>query len=56
MGVFLRAVDLILDETTPPSGTDTIDPAAPRDCSSAGDSPSPPSGYSPEGESSATWL
>jgi hypothetical protein len=39
IGVFLRAVDLILDETPPPAGTDTIDPAAPRDCAPAGESP-----------------
>jgi hypothetical protein len=40
MGVFLRAVDLIIEETPPPAdsgGTD--EPPAPRDCSSAGDSP-----------------
>jgi hypothetical protein len=41
IGVFLRAVDLILDETPTPSGdTGSDDPAAPRDCSPAGDSSS----------------
>jgi hypothetical protein len=39
MGIFLRAVDLILQETpAPPSDTGSDDPAAPRDCSSSGDS------------------
>lgn len=43
MGIFLRVVDLILDQTAPPSNSDATDSSAPRDCSSAG-------------ESSATWL
>jgi hypothetical protein len=39
IGIFLRAVDLILQETpAPPSDTGSDDPAAPRDCSSSGDS------------------
>jgi hypothetical protein len=34
IGIFLRAVDLILAETpVPPSDTGSDDPAAPRDCS-----------------------
>jgi hypothetical protein len=38
-GIFLRAVDLILQETpAPPGDTGSDDPAAPRDCSAAGDS------------------
>ena len=53
--VFLRAVDLILDETPPPSGADMPDPSAPRDCS-AGESTAAPSEYSSGGASSATWL
>jgi hypothetical protein len=41
IGVFLRAVDLILYETPTPSGdTGSDDPAAPRDCSASGDSSS----------------
>ena len=40
MGIFLRAVDLIIEETLPPadSGGSDDEPPAPRDCSSAGDS------------------
>jgi hypothetical protein len=39
MGIFLRAVDLILEETpVPPSDTGSDDPAAPRDCSPPEDS------------------
>ena len=39
MGIFLRAVDLIIDETPPPVDSGGSDePPAPRDCSSAGDS------------------
>ena len=56
MGVFLRAVDLILEETPPPSGADTPDPAAPRDCSAGAGSIAAPGDYSSGGESSATWL
>jgi hypothetical protein len=38
IGVFLRAVDFIIDETPPPAGpSDPGDPPAPRDCSSTGD-------------------
>jgi hypothetical protein len=37
-GIFLRVVDLILDETPPPSGeSEPGDPPAPRDASSSGD-------------------
>ena len=37
IGVFLRAVDLIIEETPPPAGGDDGpgDPPAPRDCSAA---------------------
>jgi hypothetical protein len=56
IGVFLRAVDLILDETAPPSGTDTVDPAAPRDCSAGGDSTGAQADCSSQRDSSATWL
>jgi hypothetical protein len=39
IGVFLRAVDLILEETpVPPSDTGSDEPAAPQDCSSYDDS------------------
>jgi hypothetical protein len=39
MGIFLRAVDLIIEETPPPVDSGGSDePPAPRDCSSAGDS------------------
>lgn len=31
-GIFLRAVDLILDETPPPAESGPSDPPAPRDC------------------------
>jgi hypothetical protein len=41
MGIFLRAVDLIIDETPPPVDSGGSDePPAPRDCSSSGDSSS----------------
>jgi hypothetical protein len=40
IGIFLRAVDLIIDETPPPVDSGgSEEPSAPRDCSSAGDSP-----------------
>jgi hypothetical protein len=40
MGIFLRAVDLIIEETPPPVDSGGSDePPAPRDCSSAGNSP-----------------
>jgi hypothetical protein len=38
IGIFLRAVDLIIEETPPPADSGPGDPPAPRDCSSAGDS------------------
>jgi hypothetical protein len=33
---FLQAVDLVLDETAPPPGSEPPDPAPPRDCADAG--------------------
>jgi hypothetical protein len=40
IGIFLRAVDLIIEETPPPVDSGgSEEPPAPRDCSSAGDSP-----------------
>lgn len=38
LGVFLRAVDLIIDETPAPSGSEPPDPPAPRDAAPSGDS------------------
>ena len=39
MNVFLKAIDFVLDETpSPAAGSGEDDPAAPRDCASAGDS------------------
>lgn len=37
IGIFLRAVDLIIDETPPPAASDAggSEPPAPRDCSAA---------------------
>jgi hypothetical protein len=35
LAVFLQAIDLVLDETQPPAGSEPPDPAAPRDCGSA---------------------
>ena len=36
--VFLRAVDVILDETpVPPGDSEPTDPPAPRDCAASGD-------------------
>ncbi|HEV8109675.1 MAG TPA: hypothetical protein VGP97_19350 [Burkholderiales bacterium] len=32
MAVFLKAVDLVLDETTSPGASEPGDPPAPRDC------------------------
>jgi hypothetical protein len=32
MAVFLKAVDLVLDGTTSPGGSEPGDPPAPRDC------------------------
>jgi hypothetical protein len=34
VATFLKAVDLVLEETAPPSGSDPGDPPAPRDCAS----------------------
>jgi hypothetical protein len=40
MGVFLRAVDLIIEETPPPgNASDPGEPAPPRDCSPADGEP-----------------
>jgi hypothetical protein len=37
--VFLKAIDLVLDETpSPGAGSEPGDPAPPRDCATAGDS------------------
>jgi hypothetical protein len=42
MAIFLRAVDLVLQETpVPPGDADAGDPPAPRDCSSATGSSAP---------------
>lgn len=38
MAVFLRVVDLIIEETAPPAESNPVDPPTPRDCSPAGDS------------------
>lgn len=39
IATFLRAVDFVLDETSPSSGaSEPNDPPAPRDCASFGDS------------------
>jgi len=38
IGVFLRAVDLIIEQTPPPAGDSEPDDPAPRDCSSGSDS------------------
>jgi hypothetical protein len=39
LGVFLRAVDLVIEETPPPAGSEPGNPPAPRDSSSSsGDS------------------
>ncbi len=35
VAVFLRVVDLIIEETPPPAASDAGDPPPPRDCSSA---------------------
>ena len=39
-GIFLRAVDFVLDETPAPPGSDAGEPPAPRDCA-AGTGSSP---------------
>ena len=36
MSVFLKAIDFVLDETSPAAGSEPDDPA-PRDCATAGD-------------------
>lgn len=33
--IFLKAVDLVLEETARPPGSDAADPPAPRDCATA---------------------
>jgi hypothetical protein len=38
--IFLRAVDLILDETPLPPDSDSSEPSAPFDCGAPGDGPS----------------
>jgi hypothetical protein len=40
LGIFLRAVDLLIDESPAPGESDPGEPPAPRDCSSTGDSSS----------------
>lgn len=37
-GIFLRAVDVIIEETPPPADSGGGEPPAPRDCAAAGDS------------------
>lgn len=39
-GIFLRAVDFIIDETPAPAGSDDGDAPSPRDCSAPGGDPS----------------
>jgi hypothetical protein len=41
MASFLRAVDLVLDETSSPSASEAGDPPAPRDCGAFGGSSFP---------------
>ena len=36
-GIFLRAVDFIIDETPAPAGSDEGDAPSPRDCAPGGD-------------------
>jgi hypothetical protein len=38
IGIFLRAVDLIIEETPPPADSGPGEPPAPSECSSAGNS------------------
>ena len=38
IGIFLRVVDLVIEETPPPADSGPGEPPAPRDCSSTGDS------------------
>ena len=40
LGVFLRAVDLIIDETPPQAASEPADPPAPRDAAPSGSSTS----------------
>jgi hypothetical protein len=44
-GIFLKAVDVILDETPPPVESEPADPPAPRDASGPG-----------SGNDSSTWY
>jgi hypothetical protein len=37
--IFLRAVDLILDETPSPPDSDSVEPSPPLDCAAPGDGP-----------------
>jgi hypothetical protein len=40
INVFLKAIDLVLDETpSPAASSEPDDPAAPRDCATVGNSP-----------------
>jgi len=41
IAVFLKAVDLVLDETSASGGSDPGDPPAPQDCATAGGSSYP---------------
>ena len=38
IAIFLRAVDLVIDETPPPADSEPGDPPAPREGAAAGDS------------------
>lgn len=38
ISIFLRAVDLVIEETPPPADSGPGEPPAPRECSSEGDS------------------
>jgi hypothetical protein len=40
LGIFLRAVDLLIEESVPPAESEPGEPPAPRECSAAGDSSS----------------
>jgi hypothetical protein len=37
IAIFLRAVDLVIDETAPPADSGPGEPPAPRDCAASGD-------------------
>lgn len=39
MAIFLKAVDVVLDETSRSLGSDAGDPPAPRDCGKSGSEP-----------------